>query len=155
MTNVKKFFAVVTTMTFVSLAGLLWNCTDDNQDDDTTFIHDTTFINDTAVIRILSPTEGSTFNNYDNIIVITKFDPTKVGVDLRRKFSIDSCKTFNEMSYDKIEGRIKESSGVEYSYEVIRWKLSEDSVKNVQAYIRIASYGDENVYDLIGPLQID
>ncbi len=106
-------------------------------------------------IIICQPAAGDVYNNYDNIIIITKFLPENVGVDLRRKYSTDGGATFNPMHYEKIESRYGQSDDTKYRYEVVRWKLAEDSLQSVQVYIQIASYGDQSNFDMVGPITIN
>lgn len=106
-------------------------------------------------VQIIVPQTGYQYNSYDSVYVVAKCNIQTFEYPAWWKYSTDG-RNWTDMSIFSVKREDSQLSDDDsFDYDIHRWVPENDSLDNIEIYIKVESYNDPLIFDMVGPVTIN
>ena len=106
-------------------------------------------------VQIIVPQTGYQYNSYDSVYVVAKCNIQTFEYPAWWKYSTDG-RNWTDMSIFSVKRENSQLSNDDsFDYDIHRWVPENDSLDNIEIYIKVESYNDPSIFDMVGPVTIN
>lgn len=106
-------------------------------------------------IEIVLPETDIALESYNPVIVVARYDKTKIGSIIEWNYSKDNGKTWKQMSLSKASLKTTDKTDDEnIGYSAHVWTPEDDTLSNTHILIKVYDYDNTSNFDKKGPYEI-